>query len=170
MDPKGSPRSFQKTGEVKAILLIAVNCVPFACADLCADAAHTAAGEAASRSWRWTPPTGTGLHHHRLPVKMEKSSFTNECLWRSTNSNFIKSWPFIISCVTKWAVWAIGHSCRLRSKTAVPGRALGNSSSTKLNELAAVSANQHFYLKEQLTDHNYSDLGMWQAFSQKWTK
>lgn len=28
----------------------------------------------------------------------------------------------------------------------------------------------HFYLKEQLTNCGYSDLGIWQSFFQKWTK
>lgn len=37
-------------------------------------------------------------------------------------------------------------------------------------ELAAFFRWHHFYLKRQLTNHSYSDLGVWQTFSGKWMK
>lgn len=36
--------------------------------------------------------------------------------------------------------------------------------------LAAFIRGCHFYLKEWLTNDGYTDLGIWQAFSQKWMK
>lgn len=177
MNLTGCLRSFQKICEVKATFLIMVHCrLPFACVGVCADGVDTAEGEPRAPYRR----RGTGAdrpHRHssrpspsRAPSEKGKSSFTKECLWQSSNSNFITSWPFIVSCDKTGSMSHRSLMLQTQAKRLSPEERWCDSLSTKLNEPVAVFAHQHFCLKEQLTDYNYSDLGMWQAFSQNWTK
>lgn len=57
-------------------------------------------------------------------------------------------------------------SLMLQTKAKWPSqeKARCNTLRAKLNELVAVFTDQHFYLKEQFTERNYSDLGCGRHF------
>lgn len=89
-----------------------------------------------------------------LPVmhsQLERnSSLTKEGLWWSNNSDFIKSWPFIIFCVAQWGVWNMNHLCCIPRQCLSQGKPCCNCRSSKLSELLAFFHVSAFLLEEQL--------------------
>lgn len=63
-----------------------------------------------SRPWHNCTPSHCILPAMHSQLK-RNSILTKECLWWSNNSDFIKSWPFMIFCVAQWGVWNMNHLC-----------------------------------------------------------